>query len=271
MTNDNVAEIGPSSGATGTFSPGNTWLGGHKASNRTGLNAGGGPVLALAPYLLITITGDTRWSLDKDRLHAYLKVIVGSKDVQEGKLSDWNQFAQNNHLIVAGYTLTEPTVWYRGTKRWVTATWNSEWDVHLHFGFVNLPGKHTHLELLADTNNWLKHLSNKAKHWWRFYRGKPALAGEAVLAGLNTGIAIRQRLSFKDYILTRGKSTTIGVAAPVTLAMVKAALLKSGLATMIAFYAAGAVAIVSATLFILYLQHVFATSPYSWGVAQFAD
>ncbi|MBN3858701.1 hypothetical protein G3N59_35455 [Paraburkholderia sp. Ac-20340] len=225
--------------------------------------------MSIAPHLLITITGDIKWEMDRERLQAYLRKMVGGGNAQEPRLSDWGAFAQSNNLMAAGQPLTKPDVWYLGTTRWVTATWGSEWDVHVHFGFVDMPGmKRTHLKLLADTSTWLPHLPSNAKQWWRFYRQKPNLTGEARLAGLETGIEITRRVSFKDYVRTTARSTAVGVAVPVGLAMTKAAQLQPGAWKTLSFYVGGAITIAAATFVILWIQHKFATSAYSWGVAQ---
>lgn len=259
--------IGPSSSAAA--SPGNIGRTRLKPP-ATGVGLKPGPsFLPIAPYLLITITGDIKWEMDKTRLHAYLRKMVGGKNAQEPSLSAWESFAQQNNLMAGEQPLTRPNVWYLGTTRWVTATWGSEWDVHVHFGFVDVPGmKHTPLKLLDDTSAWLRHLPSEAKQWWRVYRRKPRLTGEARLAGLETGIEITRRVSFKDYVRTTVKSTAIGVAVPVGLAMAKAAQLRPGSWKTLGFYGAGALTIAVATIIILWIQHKFATSPYSWGVAQ---
>lgn len=227
--------------------------------------------LPLAPYLFVSITGSPDWELNREGLHKYLKTVASGKNTAERSEAEWLVFAQENHLMAADFPLTRPDLWFRGGKRWITVTWKSDWEVHLHFGFVNTPGeKHTHIQLAIDTKHWLSKLAGKAKRWWQM--STPTVAGEARIASYDTGIQILPRQSFIKTLKSKDSATAAaGICVPCIGFLVKN-YEPGGSLKLMGIYVLGAVVLLLAsTAFTAVIRHFFALPRFSWAVAQLKD
>ncbi|MEX3999682.1 hypothetical protein AB4Y38_12380 [Paraburkholderia sp. EG285A] len=205
--------------------------------------------------------------MNKERLHAFLKSIVGPKDAADEDVSKWPAFAQNQNLMAGNSPFTSPNAWFRGSHRWITATWINDWEVHLHFGFLNVPGRpHSHLELAKASKRWLPKLARKARSWWRM----PTVAGEAMLATYETGIQIVPRQPFSKTLLGKDSVTTaLGLCAPCVSYLVKN---YNGSLRALGIDAIWMLAIIIATTsLIATFRHFFALPRFSWSVALLQD
>ncbi|MCO4879934.1 hypothetical protein VOI32_18515 [Paraburkholderia caribensis] len=225
--------------------------------------------LPLAPYLFVSITGGPEWALNKARLHAFLKSIVGANDAVDEDVSEWPIFAQNQNLMAGNSPFTNPTNWFRGSHRWITATWISNWEVHLHFGFSNVSGSAlSHLELAKASKHWLPKLARKAKSWWRV----PTVAGEAMIATYETGIQIVPRQPFLKTLLGKDSVTTAAaVCVPCVGYLIKNYHPDDSFGTLGIDAICMLALIIVTTSLIAAFRHFFALPRFSWSVALLQD
>ncbi|MDS0797370.1 hypothetical protein NUV26_34970 [Burkholderia pseudomultivorans] len=205
--------------------------------------------------------------MNKERLHAFLKSIVGPKDAADEDVSQWPAFARNQNLMAGNSPFTSPNAWFRGSHRWITATWITDWEVHLHFGFLNMPGRpHSHLELAKASKDWLPKLARKARSWWR----KPTVAGEAMLATYETGIQIVSRQPFSKTLLSKESATAaVGLLAPCAGFLIKR---YNGSLRALGIDVISMLATIIVTAFLIAAsRHFFALPRFSWSVALLQD
>ena len=169
----------------------------------------GTPTLPLAPYLLIVITTNADSKLNRTALHAYLQEIASGENSKEKTRQEWLDFAREQNLMAGNHPLTLPDTCFIGGKRWITARWHADWEVHIHFGFVNTPNeKHSHINLAVDSKKWLPKMATRASHWYLF---KPHVTGDALIVSYDTGVRITPRQSFMTTL--KSKETLTAVAA----------------------------------------------------------
>lgn len=229
----------------------------------------GNATLPLAPYLFVSITGGPDWALNKDRLHAFLKSVVGANDRPDNDIGSWPAFAQAQNLMAGNSPFTSPTTWFCGGHRWITATWISNWEVHLHFGFLNLTGStHSHLELAKSSKHWLPKLAQKSKLWWR----TPIIAGEVMLSSYETGIQIAPRQSFSKTLLGKDSVTTAAaVCVPCVGYLIKNYPPNDSLQQLGVMALWLLAVIILTTSLIAAFRHFFALPRFSWSVALLQD
>jgi len=229
----------------------------------------GNATLPLAPYLFVSITGGPEWTLNRSRLHAFLRSIVGAIDGADADIGEWPAFAQNQNLMAGNLPFTSPTEWFRGNHRWITATWICDWEVHLHFGFVSVAGsQHSHLELAKASRHWLSKLSRKAKSWWR----TPTVSGEAMIATYETGIRIVPRQSFSKTLIGKDSVTTAAAICVPSVGFLIKNYTPSDSWQAVGINSAWMLAIILATTtLIAAFRHFFALPRFSWSVALLQD
>jgi len=230
----------------------------------------GNVTLPLAPYLFVSVTGDPDWKIDRMRLHKYLASVASSQDPVAEKRDDWVGFAQKENLMAGDYPLTYPDEWFRGGKWWITASWKSNWEVHLHIGFVNTPGSpHSHIELAVQSGKWLSKLSSKARSWWK----TPVVQGGAKIANYETGILLTPRQTFsKTFKSKETASTAVGVALSCLFFLGRHYHESRNLSYAFGIFIASSILIAAATIFVSALfRHFIALPRLKWSIAQLQD
>lgn len=229
----------------------------------------GTPTLPMSPYLRIVIAGKPNWKLDREGLHAYMQGIASGADSREKSLEEWQAFAKEHNLMAGNHPLTVPDKCFIGPKRWITSRWHGDWEVHIHFGFVNNPNeKHSHISLAQDSKGWLPKIASKCKHMFLF---KPHVTGEATIISYDTGLKVTPRQPFSSTLKSKE-----------TLAALGALVLSGGswfLRNMnlddfnsLAMNAVIGLAVALGITFLYAVfKHLFALPRYSWSIPELKD
>lgn len=227
----------------------------------------------LAPYLYISVIGKAGKGneLNRPRLDDYLRRIVGA--AVEAQSPTWEEFAADNYLMVGDQPITTPGIWFIGKMYWVTITWQSEYEAHIHFGFVynNQNKKKTHLTLANHTKNWLSNISSYAKaKWWNI--SGPTVEGEANIIGYDTGIKVKPRQTFVASLKSKDSAmTAAAVCVPCIGFLIKNYQPTGSFHPMVPHLVIAIGCLIGTTLLTTIIRHFFALPPFSWGVAELEE
>jgi len=112
---------------------------------------------ATAPYLFVTIDGETR-ALNSERLQSMLLRTLGATQTEPA--ATWEAFASNNDLLVDGLPLCDASYWISASGRWIAVVQTTEFEIQLYYGHVlNMRSpSYSHIDVARDSVRLLNRL-----------------------------------------------------------------------------------------------------------------
>lgn len=112
---------------------------------------------ATAPYLFITIDGETR-ALNGKRLKSVLLRTLGATQAEPA--ASWEAFASRISLMADGLPICNADYWLSGSGRWLAVVQTTEFEIQLYYGHaVDAHSlNYTHIDVARDGVRLLKRL-----------------------------------------------------------------------------------------------------------------
>jgi len=112
---------------------------------------------ATAPYLFITIDGETR-PLNSERLKSVLLRTLGAARLEPA--ATWEAFASGIGLTADGLPICNADYWLSASGRWIAVVQTTEFEIQLYYGhaFNAHSLNHTHIDVARDAARLLRRL-----------------------------------------------------------------------------------------------------------------
>lgn len=219
---------------------------------------------ATAPYLFVTIDGETR-SLNSERLQSVLLRTLGATHAEPA--ATWEVFASRNDLLVDGLPLCDASYWVSASGRWTAVVQATEFEIQLYYGHVlnARSPSYSHIDVARDSVRLLNRLPSAI--WRPSHIARTArISAVPMVSNSDSGIRGTHRQSFLRTLTD--KDNMVSVLAICTT--VFSSLFRDGLPSADSLATplmVGAAVILTFTA----IRHLFITPRFNWSADELKD